>query len=89
MIILEKSFKPCFKLKYPNMNTNKIITVVIVFCAIATSSMLSAQEEYPEPGQMEANMSEFWLPQPEIVTPGVIACDEVASLELALWLDHY
>ena len=58
------------------MNTIKIRTIIILFCAVSTSSLLSAQEEFPEPGEMKPDMSEFWLPQPEIVTPGDVACDE-------------
>jgi hypothetical protein len=58
------------------MKTIKIRKILLLFFAIAASNMLSAQEEFPEPGEMEAEMSEFWLPQPEIVTPGDIVSDE-------------
>ena len=58
------------------MNAIKIRSIFILFCAVSTSSMLSAQEEFPKPGEMKPGMSEFWLPQPEIVTPGDIASDE-------------
>jgi hypothetical protein len=44
--------------------------------ALAFSISLSAQEEFPKPGQMKADMTEFWLPQPEIVTPGFVSCEE-------------
>ena len=33
-----------------------------------------AQEEYPEPPKMDPEMSEFWLPQPDVVTPGETPC---------------
>ncbi len=58
------------------MNAIKIRTIFILFCAVAASNMLSAQEEFPRPGKMKPDMSEFWLPQPELVTPGNIASDE-------------
>ena len=34
--------------------------------------LLSAQEtkEYPQPERMRPGMSEYWTPQPKIVTPG-------------------
>jgi hypothetical protein len=44
--------------------------------AATISNTLFAQEEYPEPGKMEPNMSEFWLPQPAIVTPGSVKCTD-------------
>ncbi len=58
------------------MKAIKFRTVCILIIAIAASNMLSAQEEFPEPGKMKPDMSEFWLPQPEIVTPGDIVSDE-------------
>jgi hypothetical protein len=58
------------------MNTNIIHKVFVLFFIISVSSTLSAQEEFPKPGKMEPNMSEFWLPQPIIVTPGVAKSEE-------------
>ncbi|MCK9410976.1 MAG: DUF1080 domain-containing protein [Prolixibacteraceae bacterium] len=58
------------------MDTNIFLKVFILFFVISASSALSAQEEFPKPGKMEPNMSEFWLPQPVIVTPGVAKCEE-------------
>ena len=58
------------------MIANILRTVFLLFCAVATSSMLSAQEKFPKPGKMKPDMSEFWLPQPEIVTPGTEPSDE-------------
>ncbi|MDF9830074.1 DUF1080 domain-containing protein [Parabacteroides sp. PF5-6] len=45
-------------------------------CMVALASLffvsVSAQEkEYPKPERMTPGMSEFWTPQPPIVTPGV------------------
>jgi hypothetical protein len=58
------------------MNTIKIRTICILVFIVFASSMLSAQEEFPEPGEMKPDMSEFWLPQPVIVTPGDIENDQ-------------
>ena len=51
----------------------KVFTLLIT---IAASNLLSAQEDFPKPGKMEPGMSEFWLPQPLIVTPGLVKCTE-------------
>jgi len=58
------------------MKAISIRSVFLVLSAFAISNMLFAQEEYPEPGKMKANMSEFWLPQPDVVTPGSVDCSD-------------
>ncbi len=58
------------------MNTIEVRKVFILLFAVAASNVLSAQEEFPKPGKMVPDMSEFWLPQPEVVAPGNIACNE-------------
>lgn len=48
--------------------TVRLWTLVL---ACMTCVIVNAQEkEYPKPGQMKPDMSEFWLPQPPVVTPG-------------------
>ncbi len=49
---------------------------MLLFLTVAAFGKLSAQETFPKPGEMKPDMSEFWLPQPEIVTPGDLDCDE-------------
>ena len=51
-----------------NMKT----TLGIALLCIGSASALSAQEkkQYPQPEPMTHAMSEFWEPQPRIVTPG-------------------
>ena len=44
-----------------------------------------AQREYPAPEQMRAEMSEFWLPQPKIVTPGDIKTNTAPSDAIILF----
>lgn len=45
----------------------------LLVAAIAAASALNAQEkkDYPKPEPMRPGMSEYWTPQPKIVTPGV------------------
>lgn len=52
------------------MNATKFRTFFTAILIVAASTLVLAQNEYPEPGKMKPNMSEFWLPQPDIVTPG-------------------
>ncbi|MDR2388687.1 MAG: DUF1080 domain-containing protein [Tannerellaceae bacterium] len=41
-----------------------------IACAACTG-LNAQQKEYPKPEQMRPGMSEYWTPQPEVVTPGV------------------
>lgn len=50
-------------------------TLIVKACVVALSGMIcvqanAQQKEYPKPGQMKPDMSEFWTPQPPVVTPG-------------------
>ena len=49
----------------------KTIFLAAVAAAVATSAALAQQpaREYPKPGQMSPDMTEFWTPQPPVVTP--------------------
>lgn len=51
---------------------NRNLHFACAFAAAALiSSQLSAQEkQYPEPQPMEPKMTEYWTPQPKVVTPG-------------------
>ena len=59
------------------------IGVVSVACFACVSSY--AQTNYPEPGKMKPDMSEFWLPQPSIVTPGDIKTNSAPSDAIVLF----
>ncbi|MDO5572242.1 MAG: DUF1080 domain-containing protein [Bacteroidales bacterium] len=54
-------------------------------CALSLSALMLAgssafaQKQYPAPEQMKAGMSEFWTPQPKIVTPGKIQKDGMTT----------
>jgi hypothetical protein len=44
-----------------------------------------AQTDYPEPERMRPGMSEYWLPQPKIVTPGNIQTNTAPSDAIVLF----
>ncbi|MDR1102350.1 MAG: DUF1080 domain-containing protein [Tannerella sp.] len=61
---------------------NKLfLTTVCLVCFTA----VRAQTGYPEPEPMRPGMSEFWLPQPEVVTPGDIQTQSAPSDALILF----
>ena len=47
----------------------KIVTAVALFACLPIIEA-NAQEEYPKQEAMRPGMSEYWTPQPKIVTPG-------------------
>jgi hypothetical protein len=58
---------------------------VVVYAACLTSTVAFAQTEYPEPERMRPGMSEYWLPQPAIVTPGDIRTNTAPSDAIILF----
>lgn len=61
----------------------KIILSAIV---IATVVCASAQEKkYPKPERMTPGMTEFWTPQPKVVTPGDIQTNSAPSDAIVLF----
>ena len=48
----------------------KRLTIVSLLLTIAVALYAQEPKQYPEPGKMTHDMTEFWLPQPPIVTPG-------------------
>ena len=59
-------------------------TVLFTTLSIAAFSAYS-QTNYPEPESMRPGMSEFWLPQPTIVTPGNILTNSAPSDAIVLF----
>lgn len=49
---------------------NSIFKASLLLGACAVCGLASAQEKYPKQEQMTPGMSEYWTPQPKIVTPG-------------------
>jgi len=60
------------------MNTKMILVFLLLF-GVAIPQTLFAQDEFPKPGKMKPDMSEFWLPQPPVVTPGAVPCQDPIS----------
>ena len=66
----------------------KEITIKAVLATMACTACinLSAQQkEYPKPEQMTPGMSEYWTPQPKIVTPGDIKTNSAPSDAIVLF----
>lgn len=63
------------------------ITVKAVLATVACTACvsMSAQKEYPQPEKMTAGMSEYWTPQPKIVTPGCITTNSAPSDAIVLF----
>ena len=62
--------------------------VVLSLLALGMMASASAQEqkkEYPKPGAMNPSMTEFWLPQPKVVTPGDIQTNTAPSDAIVLF----
>ena len=47
-----------------------IKTAALSIIALAAFQGVQAQDNFPEPMKMEPAMSEFWVPQPTVITPG-------------------
>jgi hypothetical protein len=55
------------------MKKKSFISKVLIAAAICGFYFTAdAQKEYPKPDPMTPKMSEFWTPQPKIVTPGTV-----------------
>jgi hypothetical protein len=66
------------------MRNNVLKTgMILVVSCVGLSSF--AQKTYPEPEKMEPGMSEFWLPQPTVVTPGDIQTNSAPSDAIVLF----
>ncbi|MDR1130640.1 MAG: DUF1080 domain-containing protein [Prevotellaceae bacterium] len=62
------------------MKRSILITKALTVAVMCSFSMsLAAQDKYPEPEPMRPGMSEFWTPQPKIVTPGTATDNAVIS----------
>ena len=64
---------------------NIIFKAVLLAIAGFVSLSSYAQKEYPEPERMRPGMSEFWLPQPTVVTPGDIKTNTAPSDAIVLF----
>jgi hypothetical protein len=64
---------------------NKFMNRSIVIASSLISVIAYAQTDYPEPERMRPGMSEYWLPQPKIVTPGNIQTNTAPSDAIVLF----
>lgn len=66
---------------------NKSITMKTALAALACTACISAsaQKQYPEQKKMEPGMSEYWTPQPKVVTPGDIKTNSAPSDAIVLF----
>jgi len=56
-----------------------IFMLFAVFAANLVIIQVNAQEQYPEQMPMKPEMSEYWTPQPKVVTPGNATTDAAMS----------
>ena len=66
---------------------NKSITMKTALAALACTACVSAsaQKQYPEQEKMKPGMSEYWTPQPKVVTPGDIKTNSAPSAAIVLF----
>lgn len=48
----------------------KTLSILILHCLVFTFTVNSQNKQYPEQARMKLEMSEYWQPQPPVVTPG-------------------
>ena len=61
----------------------RLITIAL---AITAATTMNAQEKkYPKPERMTPGMTEFWTPQPKVVTPGDITTNSAPSDAIVLF----
>ena len=59
------------------------ISLILAVCSVCIHAI--AQTTFPEPERMRPGMTEFWLPQPTIVTPGNITTNSAPSDAIILF----
>lgn len=64
---------------------NNVLKPAMVFAASFACLSSFAQKTYPEPERMRPGMSEFWLPQPVVITPGDITTNSAPSDAIVLF----
>ena len=63
----------------------KKILLSLVALAICTGAAAQQKKEYPKPEAMRPAMTEFWTPQPKVVTPGDIKTNSAPSDAIVLF----
>lgn len=67
------------------MKKNIIIKTAFVVLATASCVGAHAQKQYPQQEPMKPGMSEYWTPQPKVVTPGNISTNSAPSDAIVLF----
>ena len=67
------------------MNKSIIMKTALTAMACSAAICVNAQTEYPEQEKMRPGMSEYWTPQPKIVTPGNIETNSAPSDAIILF----
>ncbi len=63
----------------------KKIIISAALLSLATLAIAQEKKEYPQPERMRPGMTEFWTPQPKIVTPGDIKTNSAPSDAIVLF----
>ncbi|MBS4765091.1 DUF1080 domain-containing protein [Alistipes sp. kh20] len=67
------------------MNRCLSLKTAVLLWASAACAGATAQNQYPEPEPMRPGMSEYWTPQPKVVTPGDIRTNSAPSDAIVLF----
>jgi len=71
-----KIFQILNKFLNNNSISEKMKKIILLLCICAVQTVQSQNVKvYPTPAPMTHDMTEFWTPQPKIVTPGKADCD--------------
>ena len=63
----------------------KVILTALAVAMVASGSAQEKKKEYQKPEAMRPAMTEFWTPQPKIVTPGDIKTNSAPSDAIVLF----
>ena len=61
----------------------RFITIALAFTVAITAA--AQEKKYPKPEKMSPGMTEFWTPQPKVVTPGDIKTNSAPSDAIVLF----
>ena len=64
----------------------QIAMAVMAFTAWSASAQAQEKKDYPQPEAMRPAMSEYWTPQPKVVTPGDIKTNTAPSDAIVLFV---
>lgn len=68
-----------------NKKNYRVKALCLALACTACVAVNAQEKEYPQPEKMRPGMSEFWTPQPPIVTPGDICTNSAPSDAIVLF----